>query len=222
MTTCPKCAEAQSVMEWTADALDGAPLSDFAESFRLPREARALYQRTERLARERDEAAELLELSRRECDRRGAELTAVAPAAAQPPPDLAPLVLDGASALEEAAERWGEVNPDALAAKARDLRAALAGAAQPRPKTYAEQFQADLAADRAAAQPQAEGAPDPDDWPTCSRCGVVLVCDGTRHTTAALAAEREAGRREGYELGWRDRGNAAPRPETPPADKERT
>jgi hypothetical protein len=159
----------------------------------------------------------------RQIDEYAAALSAeAAPAAAQPPPDLAPLVLDGASALEEAAERWGEVNPDALAAKARDLRAALAGAAQPRPKTYAEQFQADLAADRAAAQPQAEGAPDPDDWPTCSRCGVVLVCDGTRHTTAALAAEREAGRREGYELGWRDRGNAAPRPETPPADKERT
>jgi hypothetical protein len=63
-------------------------------------------------------------------------------AAAQPPPDLARLVLDGASALEEAAERWGEVNPDALAAKARDLRAALAG----------------------AAQPQAEGAPGAGTW----------------------------------------------------------
>jgi hypothetical protein len=73
---------------------------------------------------------------------------------------------------------------------------------------------------RGPAQAQAEGAPGADDWPTCSRCGVVLVCNGTRHTTAALAAEREAGRREGYELGWRDRGNAAPRPETPPAPKE--
>jgi hypothetical protein len=151
---------------------------------------------------------------------------AAAPATAQPPPDLARRVEALADEWKRRAHDsdawWGRAT-DALEKCADDLRAALAG----------------------AAQPQAEGAPDPDDWPTCSRCGVVLVCDGTRHTTAALAAEREAGRREGIKASLKamafapvlksgastvlsltaavSRLLAAPRPETPPrpsTDKE--